>query len=63
MGPAGPTGATGPTGAIDPTTTLINVTASNGSVPLALREGLVFESTTLDIAVSSGSAVVMRVLP
>ena len=58
MGPAGPTGATGPTGAIDPTTTLINVTASNGSVPLTLGEGLVFESTTLDIAVSSGSAVV-----
>ena len=57
-GPTGATGATGPTGTFAPGGTLFNVLGPVGSATMALGDNLIFQSSTLDIAVSQGSAIV-----
>lgn len=66
-GPTGLTGATGPTGDIGPTgptgefdsgDMLFNVIGTTGTAVLGYGEDLIFESTTLDITVTQGSAIV-----
>lgn len=64
-GPTGPPGATGPTGAtgvLIPGESLFNILSGTGgeggSVALGYGENLIFESDTLDITISEGSAVV-----
>jgi len=64
-GPAGgPTGPTGPTGAIEVGALIVDIQGNDGSVvPLNLGDELIFTSNTLDISVSTGSAIVNIELP
>ena len=63
-GPTGPTGAngatgpTGATGAFDTGETLFNVLGPVGTATVGFGESLIFQSTTLDITVTEGSAIV-----
>lgn len=60
-GPTGGTGSTGPTGAtgvFDPGDFLFNVIGTTGTASMEYEDDLIFESSTLDITVSQGSAIV-----
>lgn len=58
-GPTGPTGATGATGqGLEPGTLLFNVIGTTGSAVMSYEDNLIFQSNTLDITVTPGSAVV-----
>lgn len=58
QGALGPTGLQGPTGTFDPGETLFTVIGPNGFANIAFEDELTFESSTLDITVTPGSAIV-----
>ncbi|HMM06654.1 MAG TPA: hypothetical protein PKD52_08330 [Clostridiales bacterium] len=58
QGDIGPTGPTGPTGTFVPGENLFSVIGTTGTATLGFGEDLIFESTTLDITVTQGSAIV-----
>ncbi|MGI6175494.1 MAG: hypothetical protein ACOYJC_04880 [Christensenellales bacterium] len=58
IGPTGPQGDTGPTGTFEPGETLFNVIGTTGTAALGFGDELIFESNTLDITVTQGSAIV-----
>jgi len=52
------TGPTGPTGTLKAGESLFNVIGTTGTAALGFGEELIFESNTLDITVTQGSAIV-----
>ncbi|MGO4375778.1 spore surface glycoprotein BclB, partial [Paenibacillus sp. MCAF20] len=58
VGPTGATGPPGPTGGLVPGEFLFNVFGETGSATVGVGENITFESDTLDITVTQGSAIV-----
>ncbi|WP_127583759.1 hypothetical protein [Paenibacillus koleovorans] len=58
IGPIGPIGPTGATGAFDTESPLFTVLGPSGVATMGVGDNLIFQSSTLDITVAQGSAII-----